>query len=77
MKSTVYIRLLDEGVKAYRPASALHVTSNIYVIDDVDTYDPEDEKWEFLPGTRVVVEERVLEGETVLVAIANVRMADK
>ena len=32
-------------------------------------YDPDDEKWEFCPGTKVIVEEKVLENESVLIAI--------
>ena len=68
---TFYVRLLGEGVQVYRPVPALKKASNVYVIGGVDIYDPEDEEWEFLPGTHVVVEKRMLEGESVLVAIAN------
>jgi len=71
MKNTVYVRLLGEGVQVYRPVSASQTTFDVYIIGDADIYDPEDEEWEFLPGTRVVVEERVLEGKVVLVAIAE------
>jgi hypothetical protein len=71
MKNTIYIRLLGEGVQVYRPVPASQISSDVFLIEGADFYDPEDEKWEFLPGTRVVVEKRVLEGEAVLVAIAK------
>lgn len=70
MKNTVYVRLLGEGVLVYRPVQASQITSNIYVLGGVDIFDPEDEEWEFLPNTRVIVEARAVEGETVLVATA-------
>jgi len=71
MESTVYVRLLGEGVHVYRPVPASPIASNIYAIGGYDIYDPEDEEWEFPPGTHVVVEEQILEGEPVLVAIAS------
>ncbi len=71
MKNTVYVRLLNEGVQVYRPVSALQTGINIYELRGADIYNPEDEEWEFLPGSRVVVEERILEGQKALVAIAG------
>lgn len=71
MGNTIYVRLLGEGVQVYRPVSSLQITSNVYVIGGYEAYDPEDEEWEFIPGTLVVVEERVFEGEAILVAIAS------
>ena len=72
MKNTIYVRLLGEGVQVYRPVSASQITSRVYVIDGYEVYDPDDEEWEFFPGTHVVVEKRVLGGKAVLVAIASV-----
>lgn len=71
MKNTIYVRLLGEGIQVYRPVQALQIASNIYVVGGADIYDPEDEEWEFLPGARVVVEERILEGQSALIAIAS------
>ncbi len=71
MKNTVYVRLLGEGVQVYRPVPASKVASDVYILGGADIYDPEDEEWEFLPGTRVVTQERVFDGEAVLVAIAS------
>lgn len=71
MENTIYIRLLGEGVLVYRPIHASQIASNVYVVGGYDVYDPDDEEWEFLPGAHVVVDERVLEGEAVLVAVAS------
>ena len=65
----VYVKLLNEGSVAYRPVSAYIIKKNIYKIDGSECYNPEDEEWEFLPNTCVLVEEKNLSGENVLVAI--------
>jgi hypothetical protein len=54
----IYVALLDEGTAVWRPVSALKIDQNTYVILQPDDYDAEDEKWEFPPGSVVVVEER-------------------
>ncbi len=69
MEKIIYIQLLDEGTKAYRPVPAVELENNIYKLKGHDIYDPEDEAWEFKPGTHVVVEERKLDGDLVLVAV--------
>lgn len=69
VKKIIYIQLLNEGSVVYRPVSAYEIQESIYKIDGSECYDPEDEEWEFLPGTYVLVKEQILEGENVLVAI--------
>ena len=69
MKKIIYVQLLNEGSVAYRPVSANEITENIYKIDGSECYNPEDEEWEFLPGTCVLVEKQNLSGGAVLVAI--------
>lgn len=69
MERNVYIKLLEEGTKVYRPVPAIEIESNIYEVQGFEIYDPEDEVWEFKPGTYVLVEEQNLDGENVLVAI--------
>lgn len=64
----VYVRLLNEGVEVFRPVPAKIVAPGVYVLEQPTSYDPEDECWEFKPGSRVVVEDRMLEGEMALVA---------
>ena len=69
MEKNIYIQLLEEGTRVYRPTPAYEVGNNIYQIKGYEMYDPEDEVWEFPPGTFVITEEQNLDGEIVLVAI--------
>ena len=69
MEKTIYIQLLDEGTKVFRPVPALAIRSNVYEVKGIEVYDPEDETWEFPPGSYVLVEVQKLGGEYVLVAI--------
>ena len=69
MKKKIYVQLLNEGTKVYRPVSAFEIENNIYKLEGYELYNPDDEVWEFLPGTIVVVEEQYLEGVKVLIAI--------
>ncbi|MEZ4909950.1 MAG: hypothetical protein R2774_03710 [Saprospiraceae bacterium] len=69
MEKNIYIQLLEEGTKVYRPVPAIEIENNIYEVQGFEIYDPEDEVWEFSPGTYVLVEEQSLDGENVLVAI--------
>jgi hypothetical protein len=69
MEKNIYIQLLEEGTKVYRPVPALEVKHNIYEVGGFEIYDPEDEVWEFSPGTYVLVEEQSLNHEKVLIAI--------
>ena len=73
---TVYVRLLGEGTEVFRPVPALIFPDSQSVLQGQEIFDPEDENWEFLPGSIVrvpgsivQVEERVLSGERVLVAV--------
>ena len=72
MDINIYVQLLDEGTKVYRPVPAMEVAKSIYKIKGSEIYDPENEIWEFTPNTFVRVEEQNLEGEKVLVAIKEV-----
>ena len=69
MEKNIYIQLLEEGTKVYRPVPSFQIEDNLYEVGGVDFYDPEDEVWEFTPGTYVLVVEKNLDGENVLVAI--------
>ena len=69
MEKIIYIQLLDEGTVVYRPVPAIEVAKGIFEIMGSDIYNPEDETWEFPPSTQVLVEEKSLGGENVLVAI--------
>jgi hypothetical protein len=69
MGKKIYIRLLGEGTRVYRPVPACQIENNLYEVGGFQIYDSEDEIWEFTPGTYVLVEEQNLDGENVLVAI--------
>jgi len=69
MEKNIYIQLLEEGTKVYRPVPAIEIDNNIYEVQGFEIYDPEDEVWEFKPGVHVIVEEQELDGELVLVAV--------
>lgn len=68
---SVYVRLLGEGVEVYRPVPASMVSTSTFVLYGKDIYDPKDEDWEFPPGSLVNVETKILDGESVLVAVSR------
>jgi hypothetical protein len=70
MINTIYVRLLGEGTRVYRPVPATKIADAVYVIAKDAPYDSDNETWEFSPGTKVVVEERALSGELQLVAVS-------
>ena len=53
MTDTVYVPLLYEGTDVWRPAPARKVSDSVYEILRPPQYDPDDEKWEFPPGSVV------------------------
>lgn len=65
----IYVKLINEGSVAYRPVPSLKIDDNIYKLKGADMYDIEDETWEFPPETYVLVEEKKLSENNVLVAI--------
>ncbi len=69
LEEIIYVRLLDEGVDVFRPVPAERIGEFVYKLNGYDFHDPDDEIWEFLPGTTVVIEERILSGERSLVAV--------
>lgn len=52
---TIYVRLLDEGVDVWRPVEAEEEEHGAFRLP---TSAPEDEAWEFRPGSRVICEYR-------------------
>lgn len=49
----VYVNLLEEGSPVARPTQAIDLGNGTYKLLPTPHYDPEDEIWEFLPGTVV------------------------
>ncbi|MEM7617633.1 MAG: hypothetical protein AAF195_04560 [Pseudomonadota bacterium] len=50
---TLYVQLLDEGVDTARPTQAIDLGNEMFTLLPTENYDPEDEIWEFLPGSTV------------------------
>ena len=53
MVTKIYIPLLGEGVPVVRPAMGQKIKDNIFEVLESKQYDPEDEDWEFVPGSCV------------------------
>ena len=67
----VYDKLLGEGTLVFRPAQANRIDENRVKLLPVADYGSRDEEWEFLPGSIVRCERRVMDGGKVLVAISK------
>jgi hypothetical protein len=65
-RTTVFVRLLNEGTDVWRPANAAHIKNMVYRLSASQTV--EGETWQFAPGSLVRVERRMLsDGETLIV----------
>lgn len=71
----IYIRLLNEGTHVLRPTQALPLGAGSYRVLPTGDYDPEDENWEFPPGTIVIAEVETRNGDEALVAKRRVGMS--
>lgn len=69
MEESIYIQLFGEGTTVYRPVPAIRISATVYKVKGHDIYDPDDEEWEFLPGSIVRVETRTIEGTKSKVAV--------
>lgn len=49
----IYVPLRDEGTPTVRGTQAIPLGGDLYKILPTPDYDPEDETWEFLPGSVV------------------------
>ena len=67
---TIYVRLLDEGTPTSRPTKAVEVGFNSFRVLATPNYDPEDEHWEFLPGSIVRCETKEHDGKQYLLAVS-------
>jgi hypothetical protein len=70
-KETIYIELLNEGTSVWRPTSALQVGPHTYVVLPTSNYAPEDEEWQFPPGSVVVGRIQTNSGGDILVAVSH------
>jgi hypothetical protein len=53
MPIKIYVRLLDEGTEVARPTDALPLGDGLFRVLPTPDYDPQDETWEFPPGSLV------------------------
>lgn len=64
--SIVYVELLSEGTKCYRPVIAHHLNGDIWSIDH-QFQTPPGEEWAFPPGSCVICEKENINGSENLV----------
>lgn len=67
----IHVRLLDEGTDCSRPTKAVNVGKGLFRLLPTKNYDPEDERWEFLPGSIVRAKEVRNPDGVYLLAIAG------
>ncbi|MDR3576148.1 MAG: hypothetical protein P4L50_19955 [Anaerolineaceae bacterium] len=68
-RDLIYIRLLGEGTLVYRPTQGLKIGGLIFKVLPTENYNPEDENWEFPPGTIVRCQKENKGGKEILVAV--------
>lgn len=66
----ILVRLLDEGTDCSRPTRGVNVGPGLFKLLPTESYDPEDEHWEFPPGAIVRVKEVRNADRTYLLAVA-------
>lgn len=67
---TVYVELLDEGIRCVRPTLAVLRGDDEYLLMATPGYDADDEHWEVLPGSIVRIQKELWDGKSLLVARA-------
>jgi hypothetical protein len=71
--AVVYVDLPEEETPTMRPTNAEVLGDNRYRLLPTERYDPEDETWEFLPGSIVACERvKTDDGKWVLLAVKQV-----
>ena len=66
----ICIPLLEEGTDTWKETDAIDNGNGTYWVIQPDDYDPEDEIWEFPPGTTVRCEiKESYDGKKLLVAV--------
>lgn len=66
-ESRIYVALLNEGADVWRPVAATHIDDVVWQIDD--QLIPDDEEWQFRPGSMVAVAERRGDRGSYLIAV--------
>lgn len=65
----IFIQLLGEGTNVWRPTLAENLGDGLFKVLPTPNYNPEDEVWEFPPGSVVRTVEKSLSNGKALVAI--------
>ena len=65
---TVQVRLLEEGTEVSRPTQALSLREGLYKILPTPNYDPNDEIWQFPPGSIIRILEKTDNGKSYFIA---------
>ena len=73
----VYMALLDEGVSVWRPAPAASLGNGLHVLLRPEGYDPDDEVWEYPPGSIVRCERRRIKDGDIFAAVDRVVVPDR
>jgi hypothetical protein len=72
-KVVVYVRLLEEGTDVWRPVHATALSDGTFRLLEPDGYDPNTERWEFPPSTKVrCIAKKFTDSSEGLVAVARV-----
>jgi len=66
--NTIYVHLLDEGTMVVRPTQGELLDGDIYRLLPTPDYDPDEEHWQFPPGTVVRCIREKRDGDEILVA---------
>lgn len=67
----IYVRLLDEGTDCTRPTQGVVLEDGLVQLLPTDNYNPDDEHWEFLPGSIVRAKEVRNADASYLIAVAR------
>lgn len=71
--ATIYIELPEEGSPTIRPTEAVPLGDNTFKVLPTPDYDPEDEFWEYPPGSIVRGEKKIdYRGNEILVAVEEI-----
>ena len=66
----IHVRLLDEGTDCSRPTQGVVLGNGFFKLLPTDNYDPNDEHWEFVPGSIVRAREvRNVDGTYLLAVV--------
>ena len=65
---TIFIPLLDEGTDVARPTQGEHLENGTFRVLPTPRYNPEDEAWQFVPGSIVHCVRKITSAGSVLMA---------